>query len=358
MNDTARAITKPDPDKVLRVVQWATGIVGSSSLRALIRHPGMELVGLHVHSEAKEGRDAGELCGLEPVGIRATRGLDDILAVKPDCVLYMQEGYDADDVCGLLEAGINIVTTRGEFFNPAKMDPALRERVEQACRRGGASLHATGSSPGFITEAVPLVLTSVARRLDCLTIDEYAYIPDACSPEMMLHVMGYGKPVGEELDPNLLAHMADCFDQSLSTVADALSIKLDSVEVSGETAAGNHRIELADGCAIEKGTVAAERITIAGMRGGKPVLRFRANWYCSTDIDADWQLEDYGWRIVVEGDAPFDIRIQFPRTGETVAEQMAGYTAFRAVNAVPYVCAAAPGIRTITDLPQVAARLG
>jgi len=35
-----------------------------------------------------------------------------------------------------------------------------------------------------------------------------------------------------------------------------------------------------------------------------------------------------------------------------------GYTAHRAVNAVPVVCDAPPGIRTTVDLPQVIARLG
>ena len=88
--------------------------------------------------------------------VDATRSVQDIIAAKPDCVLYMQEGYDPDDLCALLAAGINVITTRGEFFNPKKMDADLRERIEGACREGGASLHATGSSPGFITEAVPL----------------------------------------------------------------------------------------------------------------------------------------------------------------------------------------------------------
>jgi 4-hydroxy-tetrahydrodipicolinate reductase len=175
---------------------------------------------------------------------------------------------------------------------------------------------------------------------------------------MILQVMGYGRPLEDELDPNLLMHMAQCFEDSLSTIADALSVPIDHFEVYGETAAGRERIELADGAAIEQGTVAALRITVAGMRDGKPLMRFRSNWYCSTDIEADWDLEDNGWRVLVEGDAPLDVRIGFPRTEEPVADQMGGYTAFRAVNAIPYVCAAEPGIRTTVDLPQVIARLG
>ncbi len=341
-----------------RVVQWATGKVGMGSLRAVVNHPNLELVGLRVHSQDKEGRDAGEICGIDPVGVTATRSRDDIIALQPDCVLYMQEGYDADDLCALLSAGINVITTRGEFFNPRKMPRDLRERIEAACEAGGASLHATGSSPGFITEALPLVLTSIQRRLDCLTIDEFADIPASCSTEMIFDVMGYGRPLEDAIDPGLLMHMAQCFEDSLTTLADALSITLDGFDMFGETAAAKERVTLADGAAIEQGTVAALRVTVAGLRNGEPVLRFRSNWYCSTDLTRDWQLGDNGWRVQVEGDAPLDISIGMPLTGAPVAEQMSGYTAFGAVNAIPYVCAAEPGIRTVRDLPRVAARLG
>jgi hypothetical protein len=71
---------------------------------------------------------------------------------------------------------------------------ALRERVEAACERGAASIHSTGSSPGVITEAVALVLTSIQRRLDGLTIDEFADLSQRNSPGLLFDVMGFGKP--------------------------------------------------------------------------------------------------------------------------------------------------------------------
>jgi 4-hydroxy-tetrahydrodipicolinate reductase len=109
---------------------------------------------------------------------------------------------------------------------------------------------------------------------------------------------------------------------------------------------------------IEAGQVAAQRITISGMRAGKPVLRFRANWYCSRDIEAeDWELRESGWRVQVTGDTPLDVGITFPVAPEDYAAFTPGLTAHRAVNAVPAVCEAAPGIRTTVDLPQVVARL-
>jgi len=71
-------------------------------------------------------------------------------------------------VWALLASGANIVTTRGEFHHPASMDPDVRAAVENACRAGGTSIHSTGSSPGFISEALPIALASIQRRLDSL----------------------------------------------------------------------------------------------------------------------------------------------------------------------------------------------
>jgi 2,4-diaminopentanoate dehydrogenase len=111
---------------------------------------------------------------------------------------------------------------------------------------------------------------------------------------------------------------------------------------------------------IAKGTVAAMRITIAGIDGaGQCRLRFRANWYASLEIEhAEWELRESGWRLKVEGDTPLDVAITFPVAPEDYAAFTPGLTAHRAVNAVHAVCAAPPGIRTTVDLPQVIARLG
>lgn len=100
--------------KRYRVVQWATGNIGTKSLRAVIEHPRFDLVGLYVSSSDKVGKDAGDLCGTAPTGIIATSSLADIVALKADCVLYMRQGTDPDELCALLEAGSNVVTTRGD----------------------------------------------------------------------------------------------------------------------------------------------------------------------------------------------------------------------------------------------------
>ncbi len=334
------------------MVQWATGNIGTRSLRAVIEHPDLELVGVLVYSDDKAGRDAGELCGTDPVGVTATKDVEEILELEPDCVLYMADRADIDVLCRLLESGANVVSTRSEFHRPAGMDPAVRDRIEAACRSGGTSLHSTGSSPGFITEAIPLVLASIERRVDCLTIEESADMSSRDSPELIFDLMGFGRDPTKFEAAGRASHAGSTFSASLGVVADALGAPFDDVLSSAEAAVARHATEIAAGT-IEAGTIAAQRTEVAGMRKGRPFLRFRANWYLTTDLDPAWELRDTGWHLSLEGDLPLEVDIRFPVPPGEWAATSPGVTAHRPVNAVPAVCAAEPGIRTIVELPQI-----
>jgi 4-hydroxy-tetrahydrodipicolinate reductase len=335
-----------------RVVQWATGNIGTRSLRAVIEHPDLQLVGVYVYSDAKAGKDAGELCGLGPTGVVATRELEEILALRPDCVLYMSDRADMDVLSRLLESGINVVSTRSEFHRPAALDPGVRERLETACARGGTTLHSTGSSPGFITEALPFVLLSLQRRLDHLRIEEFADMSSRNSPELIFDLMGYGR-APESFDPRgVEQHGGASFAGSLSTVADALGLPLDDVVAKGQVAVARRDVEVAAG-RLSAGTIAAQRLEVTGLHGGQPLLTFSANWYLTAEVEPAWDLRETGWRVLVEGDTPLDVGIRFPVAPEAWAATSPGLTAHRPVNAVPYVCAARPGIVTSVELPQI-----
>ena len=344
------------PDRY-RVVQWATGNIGSHSLRAVIAHPNLDLVGLYVYSEDKAGRDAGELCGVAPTGVLATRDIKEVLALKPDCVLFMGDRVDVDALCQLLEAGVNVISTRSEFHNPARLDPETRQRIEAACAQGGSSLHSTGSSPGFISEALPLVLTSLQRRLDHLLIEEFADMSSRNSPEMIFDLMGFGRDPASFDPSGVEAHGGASFGGSLEVLGEALSLPLDSVEASGQVATARQDVEIAAG-RVPAGTIAAQRMQVNGLRNGRPLVTFSANWYLTADVEPAWDLRETGWHLLVEGDTPLDVDIRFPVPPDEWATTSPGLTAHRPVNAIPFVCAAAPGILTTADLPQVIATLG
>jgi hypothetical protein len=344
--------------KQYRVVQWATGNIGGRALREVIRHPDLELVGLFVYDPTKDGVDAGELAGEGPVGVAATTDRAKVIAAGADCVLYMPRALELQDVLDILESGTNVVTTRGEFFaGGQRLGDSDRALVLAACEKGGSSVYATGSSPGFITDALPMALLSMQRQVDGIQINEYANLSQRDSPNMLFEQMGFGAPVGETVDQGRAKYLLGEFGPSLAGLAAAAGRSVDSWTSLGEVAAARQTTTMAAG-ELPAGTVGAQRTTLVGSSGGDEVIRFVATWYCTDDLETagtepGWDLRPTGWRVQIRGDAPFDVQLPFPIPLEELGDFTPAYTANRPVNAVPYVCAAKPGILTTVDLPLI-----
>src|SRR5436190_21121638 len=147
----------------IRVVQWTTGNVGRRSVRALVAHPELELVGCYAWSPDKVGHDVGELCGIDPIGVAATNDVAALLALKPDCVVYNPMWHDTDEVVRILTAGVNVVSTAA-FINGRGLG-ADRDRIADACARGGSSMFGSGINPGFV-ELLAIASANLCDRID------------------------------------------------------------------------------------------------------------------------------------------------------------------------------------------------
>lgn len=340
-----------------RVIQWATGNIGQRALAASIRHPDLEVVGLRVYGADKVGVDAGVLADTgSPIGVLATDDVDALVALDADCVLYMPSRLDLDELCHLLASGKNVVSTCSELLWARRALPADQvERLERVCAEGGVSLFATGSSPGFISEVLPIALLFLERRVDRVVIEEFANMSQRPSPKLIFDVMGFGREPGP-VDARRAHHMRVNFGPPLEALAERIGIPVDRVEASAVVAATTRPVRIAAG-EIGAGRVAAQRTIVAAMDGDRQRLVFQATWYCSTDLDHDWHLGETGWRVTVEGDAPLKVDIAFDVDLEHLASVTPGLTAHPAVNAVIPVCEAAPGLLTSTDLGVVVPRL-
>ena len=353
----------------LRVIQWATGNTGQRALREVIRHPSLELVGARVYDPAKDGVDAGELCGEGPTGVAATRDRDAILKLDADCCIYMPratgkgqtragltEDELVEDVVALLEKGTNIVTTVSDLFaRGVRLSDTHRSQVLDACERGHASVWASGSDPGFITETLPMALLSVQRQVDLIEIEEFGDLSRRPSAHMVMEQMRFGKPLAE-FDPDRRKnHLFGEYQPPLSVLADLAGFELDEWAAEGGVAAAKQDLRIVAG-EIKAGTAAAQRIMINGRSGGVDRIRFIQYGFVATDVDPDWGLQPTGWRIRIHGDAPFDIRMPFPVPLDGLANYVPAFNANGPVNAVPYVCAASPGILTTEDIPHILPR--
>jgi 4-hydroxy-tetrahydrodipicolinate reductase len=339
-----------------RVIQWATGNIGQRALAASIRHPDLEVVGLRVYGADKVGVDAGVIADTgEEIGVLATDDVDALVGLDADCVLYMPSRLDLDELCRLLASGKNVVSTCSELLWARRALPADQvEQLEQACATGGASLFATGSSPGFISEVLPIALLLLERRVDRVVIEEFANMSQRPSPKLIFDVMGFGREPGP-VDERRAHHMRFNFGPPLEALAERVGIPIDRVDARAVVAATTRPVTIAAGD-IDEGRVAAQRTIVAAMDGDRERLVFQATWYCSTELDHDWELGETGWRVTVEGDAPLKIDIAFPVDIDHLASVTPGLTAHPAVNAVIPVCEARPGLVTSADLGVIVPR--
>jgi 4-hydroxy-tetrahydrodipicolinate reductase len=335
----------------LRIVQWTTGNVGKQSVAAIAANPGLELVGCYAWSLDKVGRDVGELCGLDPMGIAATDDVDALLALHPDCVVYNPMWQSVDELVRILESGANVVTTAA-FINGRTLGPE-RKRLIDACARGDASLFGTGVSPGFV-ELLAIVMAGITDRVDKVTVSEAAHTMGYDSPETEKPA-GFGRPIDA---PGLRAMTAEgtkVFGEAVEMVADALGVELDEVVCEADYAAALDDLDLGS-WQIGKGCVAGIAASWQGRAGGRTVVELNVRWKKAPVLEPDWVIQD-GWVVEVAGRPTVRTTVQFLPPPDFQAKSLADFmvlghimTAMPAVNAIPAVVAAPPGIVTYTDL--------
>ncbi len=148
----------------------------------------------------------------------------------------------------------------------------------------------------------------------------------------------------------MASYLHNEFVPSLSMLADAAGLTVEGSSARGEVAAARQDTSIVAGT-IKAGTVAAQRFIIAVHSGGEEMVRLDQYAYVTKDMEPAWDIRKVGWRVRMNGDAPFDADLAFPVPPDKIGEFVPAYNANLPVNAIPYVCAAAPGILAPEDLP-------
>jgi hypothetical protein len=343
-----------------RVIQWATGGVGRAAIEGIVDHPDLELVGCWVHSQEKEGRDAGEIAGTRALGVTATTNADQVLALAADCVIYAPIMARSSEIVRILRSGKNVVTPLGWFYPWRTSDVTA---VEAACREAGVTLHGTGIHPGGITDRIPLTLSALSRAVTHVRAEEFSDLRTYGAKEVLSEIMLFGKTPAEAKASRMLTILGAGYLQSIDMIAAGLDVELDADRRTiHEIAVATAPIDSPIGI-IAEGRVAAHRFTWEATAQGEPFVTVRASWLMGDEhLDPAWSLGPEGPRFEVEvrGDPP--VRAKFHGlhpasvTEGLVRNRGVVATAMHCVNAVPYVCRAEPGIRTYLDLPLVCGR--
>lgn len=345
----------------IRVIQWSTGNVGRYSLRAILNHPELDLVGLWVHGEAKEGLDAGDFCDGAKTGVLATRDADALLAMEADCVIYTATAdrrplEAVDDICRILRSGKNVVSSSiVSLVHPSTLGPEIQQRIEEACEIGGASFLTSGIDPGFANDWLPLSLTGMSETWTQVRIREVVNYATYDQPEVILGTMGFGKEMDDI--PLLLSPgaLAGGWGGTIRVLAQGLGLELDEITQSYECLPALEDFETPMGV-IRKGTRAALRFEVNGIVAGEPRLVVEHVTRMHDDLAPDWPQSGGGYEIIVEGVPRMVCRLEMEDEHGDHAVGGVILTATRIVNAIPDVLAAPPGTMTAVDLPLVTGR--
>lgn len=335
----------------LRVVQWNTGIVGAAGVRAIAAHPRLELVGCYAWSEAKAGRDAGELAGGAKLGVEATRDVDALLSLAPDCILYTPQFPNVDHMVAMLEAGIDVVST-SYFITGRSYGEGDLARLDAAAKRGGASLYGTGINPGF-ANVFALLSTGVCQRVDRVRVLESVDSTNYGSAETW-EACGLGRPVDDPALPEMARATTSVFQDAVEMMATALDARLDEIAYDVEFAAATQTVELGY-MTIEQGCATGMRQCWSGIVDGEPLIELPIVWTLGYAMEPAWPTED-GYVVEVEGLPCVRSRIELIHPDDGAGPDFGVNTVMPAIHALESVRAAPPGIVLADALPLTVAR--
>lgn len=339
--DTAAPARRP-----IRVVQWFTGEIACHQIRAISATPWLELAGAVVHHPEKEGLDVGDIAGIEPLGLPTVRGLEAGLAIDADLALFNPPMETYDEIVPILAAGRDVISIMSGW---RPHERSVFPDLVAACEAGSSSLYGTGLNPGLSYE-LALLASSVSVDIESVRI--VTCEPQETLSPIFLEMFGFGRSE-EELSSGP-AGVYRVFARTLHQVTDLICEEIGlahdghdfSYTFEPAVAAYDGKIR------VDVGTMAGLALTASTTRAGEPVASIEVRFLLGADyVRPEW-LDggpSDGWiEAVVDGTPVSRVTHAIDEVSGFVS---AWATGTRALNAVPAVVAAPPGVLSPADLP-------
>jgi hypothetical protein len=307
-----------------------------------------------VFSPEKDGVDLGELVGVAPIGVAATRDKEAIFELDADCVIHapmpaLDDTEMTADVEQLLESGKSVVSAAGYHY-PPRRGSELAGRLERACQNGGAALHGSGINPGFVFERLALTLTGVMTDVQLIKLTEVV----DCT-KMLDKSPAAAAIVGWGSDPATLTEDSPShliidpyYRDMLAFVARRLfGAEPDDVTIVSAIDAipAQRRFEHGS-LVVEPGAAITVHHSQRAEIDGRHVLTHDAYWYLGSDnVPIDGPTGDSTYMVQVKGKpAALDMRLNVDSTMADDIPITTYITAVPLLQAVVPACEAEPGI--------------
>lgn len=333
----------------MRVIQWATGSMGRTALRRIIDAQELTLVGAYVYGDKKAGLDAGHLARRPDTGILATNDRADILALDADVVVHCPRitlPYDAlvEDVAALLESGKNVVSIAGFHWPQANGDD-YASRLRDAALRGGATLAGVGVNPGTIVERLALAATAMSHDLTRLSVFETVDASAMESPEFVFGLMGLNSdPAEKDIREGPLGDLYGAlFSEVLHFFAAELGGTVTRIIPDHRLTLAERPIETVAGT-IEPGRVAATEWRWTAVSDLGPELLLSILWTADPSLHGDDRQGHWTIRLDGRPTIRMTLDIEEADPGKPPSRALTDATIAVAINAIPHVVAAEPGL--------------
>lgn len=326
----------------IRVIQWGLGNMGKGMVDMLLTKEGVEVVG-GIERRLEKPMDLGVYLGREKMGIPVSANPQEIVErTEPDvCILAIHSFVRGvvEEISFLVSRGIQVITIAEEMAYPFVTEPKLSREIDELAKAHGVTVLGTGVNPGFILDTLIIQLSLGVRRVDSIR----ARRVNDLSPfgKTVMEEQGVGRTVEDftqgVADGTIYGHVG--FLQSIPMVAKALGLSYDEIVQTREPIVSKVRRETPE-VVVEAGNVAGCNHTAVALKDGKPVITLEHPQQVRPDLEGIG-TGDY---IEIFGD---------PNLSMVITPEVPGGigTIAAAVNIIPLVLQAAPGLKTMADLP-------
>lgn len=334
-----------------RVLVWGLGAMGSGMVRLINDKQGIELAGAIVRN-TRGASSLREYLGdpTLPSDISLTNDPAVLLGhVDADLALICTASFTKDVFHQLemaLNAGLNVITIAEQMANPWIDDPELAQRLDTLARIRGVTIIGTGINPGFVLDTLIVALTGVCadvRAIKAARINDLSPFGPTVMTTQGVGTTPEGFAQGLK-DGKIVGHVG--FRESMSMIADALGWQLDGIRETREPIISNtHR--QTPYVTIQPGQVAGCRHIAHGLVNGEVKIILEH----PQQIRPEAEGVETGDYIAISGtpDVNLAIKPEIPGGIGTIA---------MAVNLIPLVLQASPGLKVMTDLPVPRAIMG
>ncbi len=336
---------------VIRVLVLGTGQMGSGIVRLVLEKEGLEFAGAYARRASRAGRDVGQVIGLErDLGIRVGSNLGELIEqARPHVALQATcSGIDAAmaEIALLVRHGVSVISIAEQMAYPACSSPAFAEEIHWSAVANGVAVVGTGINPGFVLDLLIITLSAVCadiRSISARRVNDLSpYGPTVLasqgvglSPEAFAEGLEAGTVVG---------HIG--FPESIHLIAAAVGWDIERIDETREAIIAGV-VRETPFVTVQPGQVAGCLHSAVAYRRGEPVITLRHPQQVHPQLEG----VETGDRIEIRGtpDVCLAGSPEIPGGQATCA---------LAVNMIPRILTAAPGLHTMADLPVPAAMLG